>query len=329
MKFLPHEGLRDMFNDAIRGEDLKFSPSGCLLAVIATNGQICLFSVDCDTLPIRILNSAVVISPGLSAPHGIDFIREDIVVVANRSGWITFHRIPPVRKWVDGMTIPMFGEMNSPWFGDKGQTREVGNRTVVCGPGSVRVCDQELIVCCNYKSTVTSHPFRIRWGRVRTGQGRLLVGEGLDIPDGVARSEDGRHLAVSDHENQRIVIYSDGEASPSCELADPSMGYPHGLCFDSSGRVMIASDAGKRELQIYVTSDRWKSSMSSSSMKMTVVEEDAYSKTRESVPEQARPLEGGVKGIDMNPSGKILAMTCQNQLLRFLELDQAALVNAG
>jgi hypothetical protein len=70
-------------------------------------------------------------------PHGIDFLSDDTIVVANRSGWGTFYRLPAA--WGDRMTLDPDHEMDSVWFGRKGTTRDIHGRAVVCGPGAVRV----------------------------------------------------------------------------------------------------------------------------------------------------------------------------------------------
>ena len=87
LKAVPHIGLNGSFNEAARTEDVKFSPSGRVLAVVATNGVISLLAVDTCSRPVQIGQYAELHSTSLSSPHGIDFLSEDVVVVANRSGW--------------------------------------------------------------------------------------------------------------------------------------------------------------------------------------------------------------------------------------------------
>lgn len=324
LRLIPHVGLPDSLNHGLRSEDIRFSPSGRTLAVVATHGLIYLFDVDTQTRPIRVRRHVELRSPSLAVPHGIDFLSEDEVVVANRGGWLTFYRLPPRRAWKEGISIAPFHEMGSDWFGPKGATRVVKGRTVRCGPGSVRVSGPHLFVCCNNQSTVTAHPFTLRHGRVETGPGTLFAQAGLDVPDGLSPSRDGRWLAVGDHEYRRLTVYRRAaNPVPSCELRDPGLSHPHGLCFDPTGRALYVADAGEAQLHVFVTPDNWATSMDHSTFQVAAVEPEAFHKTKESVEAHYRALEGGIKGVDVDATGRILATTCQNQMLRFFASELA------
>jgi len=290
-----------------------------MLALVATNGCIYLMVVNTSARPIAVTRSVELRSASLVSPHGIDFVRDDLVAVANRGGWVTFYIIPPVSAWRDGMSIEPIHEMGSDWFGPKGSTRKSGDRAVNCGPGSVRVYKQLLYVCCNNQSTVTAHPFTVRRKIIKTGAGEIVAREGLEIPDGLALSRDGRWLAVGDHNQRRITIFRRADRAPCCDLSDVDLSHPHGICFDPTGTALYVADAGERGVHVFVSPDGWVTSMTCSSFKMPAVDEDAFRKTKESVPEIHRPLEGGIKGIDVDASGRIIATTCQNQMLRFFE----------
>ena len=324
LNLVPHIGLPESLNHALRTEDIRFSPSGRLLAVVATSGTLHLFAVDAQARPIRIHRYTELRSASLASPHGLDFISEDVVVVANRSGWVTFYRLPRLRAWKERMTVDPIHEMGSRWFGAKGATRRVRERTVNCGPGSVRVNGPQLMVCCNNMSTVTAHPFTFHKGTLETGDGAVVAQSGLEIPDGLSLSRDERWLAVGDHEHRNITLFQRRPIpTPSCTLRDPELSHPHGLCFDPTGRALYVADAGERQLHVFVSPDGWATSMNQSTFKLAAVEADAFRKTKESVEEKYRPLEGGIKGIDVDATGRLLATTCQNQMLRFFESDLA------
>jgi len=322
LTLIPHVGLDESFNSALRTEDIRFSPSGRVLAVVATSGNIYLFAVDTSSRPIHVLRSVVLHSASLVSPHGIDFLNEHVVVVANRGGWLTFYRIPGVKTWTDNMTAELIHEFGSTWFGGKGSTRQVNGRTVNCGPGSVRVHGRQLFVCCNNKSTLTAHSFTLRKEKVEVGDGEVAMRDGLEIPDGIALSRDGRWLAVGDHEYRRIMILRRG-VTPKivCELRDADLSHPHGICFDPTGMALYVADAGERAMHVFVSPDEWATAMNSSTYKLPAVEVDAFTKTKESVDQRYRSLEGGIKGVDVDASGRIIATTCQNQMLRFFESD--------
>lgn len=324
LKMVPHVGLPDSFNNALRTEDIRFSPSGRILAVVATSGNIYLFAVDTSSRPIQVTKHAILHSANLASPHGIDFVSEDVVVVANRSGWITFYRIPDVKIWQDNMNIEPIHEMGSEWFGSKGSTRKSNGRMVNCGPGSIRVRDRQLFVCCNNRSSVTAHPFTLRKEKIETGEGTIVAQKELEIPDGLSLSRDGKWIAVGDHEYRRITIYRSADQLPLCELRDPELSHPHGICFDPTGQALYVADAGERGMHVFVSADEWATSMNRSSFTIPAVEQEAFRKTKDSVAEKYRALEGGIKGVDVDSTGRILATTCQNQMLRFFESELVA-----
>jgi hypothetical protein len=320
LKPLPHAGSSEPFDDS-RTEDTKFSPSGRILAQVATSGSVFLFAVDTDSSPVRTTRCAELRSSGLASPHGVDFVRENVIVVANRSGCVTFLRLPDV--WKDRVRVDPIHEMHSDWFGRTGSTRSVEGRAVACGPGSIRASGDHLFVCCNYRNTVTAHPYRIRRDAIETGEGVLVAQTGLQIPDGVALTRGGRWMAVSDHHNRRVAIYRRTDGARTCELRDPDLHYPHGLCFDPSGQSLYVADAGGRDLHVFVGASGWDSSVARSAFKLPAVDAEAFRKTRAATPEAYRKLEGGIKGIDLDPSGRIIATTCRHQILRFFETEHA------
>jgi len=329
LKSVPHVVLNGPSLKAARTEDVKFSPTGRLLAVVATNGSIFLFAVDTCSRPIRIDRCTELRSTSLSAPHGIDFLSEDVVVVANRSGWVTFYRIPSVNAWEERMNVEPIHEMESVWFGRKGATRVLGERTIRCGPGSVRVRDQQLFVCCNNSNTVTVHGYQLQQGAIETSDGTVVAQAEVEIPDGVALSRYGRWMAVSDHHHHRVIVHRRADKTQPCVLRDVDLSYPHGLCFDPTGRVLYVADAGERYVHVFVSASGWDKSTDRSTFKILAVDADAFDRTRKSKPGPNSALEGGIKGIDVDPSGRIVATTCRHQTLRFFESESEMLLIDG
>lgn len=324
LKPLSHIASNGSFNDSDRTEDVKFSPSGRILAVVATHGRILLFIVDVRSRPVHIGRSMELFSNSLFSPHGIDFLSEDIIVVANRSGCVTFYRIPGANAWKDHAAVEPIHHLESTWFGGKGATRKLRERTLRCGPGSVRVHGEELYICCNYSNTVTAHPYRIRQGRIETGKGTIVAQDGLEIPDGIALSRDGRWMAVSDHDHHRVVIYWLANRSQSCVLCDANLHYPHGLCFDRTGHRLYVADAGGRRVHVFTTKSQWDKHANCSAFQPTAVGKDVFLKTQKDTRKEVRALEGGIKGIDVDPSSRVIATTCRYQTLRFFEVDPPA-----
>jgi hypothetical protein len=290
-------GLDESLGETLRTEDVRFAPSGRVLAVVATNGVVLLFSVDTSTRPIRIGRVTALHSSSLASPHGVDFLSDELIVVANRAGCLTFHRVPRVDDWQDRMDVDPVREMDSTWFGRRGEMRDLNGRNVLCGPGSVRVRGSRLFVCCNNLNTVSVHPYRVRSGDIEIGDGAIVAQSGLEIPDGVALSPDGRWLAVSNHQDHAVEVVCLDDGTRSASLRDADLRYPHGLCFDPSGRTLYVADAGEPDLHSFVSrTGEWGDSAPRSAFKLPAVEMDAFRKTKESVGDESlRKLEGGIK----------------------------------
>ena len=320
LKPLRHVVSGDPPNGDIRTEDIRFSPSGRMLAAVATTGSVMFCQVEMTSRAVRVSRSVEFSSPGLLSPHGIEFLSEDFVAVANRKDKVAFFRVPTPETWDEPSPLVPIHTMGSEWFGDTDASRELRGRTVSIGPGSIRAHGGELFVCCNNSNTVTAHPFQLHQDTVETGEARLVARDGIEIPDGVALSPDGHWLAVSDHDHQRILVYRRQDGEQSCVLQDAALRHPHGLCFDPRGQRLFVADAGGRELHVFTVERDWDADMSHSAFRIEAVEADAFNRTREATPEQFRALEGGVKGIDIDPSGRILATTCRHQVVRFFQI---------
>ena len=161
-------------------------------------------------------------SASLASPHGVDFLSEDVIVVANRAAWLTFYRIPNVDAWQGRINVEPIHEMDLVWFGRKGATRNLEGRDVWRGPGSVRVYGKHLFVSCNNLNTVTAHPYRLQQQTIETGDGAVVAQSGLEIPDGISISRDGRRMAVSNHNDHGVVVYRTTDKTQSCVLRDVS-----------------------------------------------------------------------------------------------------------
>lgn len=316
----PHTGFRVPPNAYLRSEDVRFSPSGRLLAVAVQNA-VHLIEIAPHETPVRVIRQTELRSPGLAFPHGVEFLAEDIIVVANREAWVTFFRLPAADTWQDLMNIEPIHELGCRWFGPKGATRVIETgRTVRCGPGSVRRHGDHLFICANHTNTLTRHPFTLRDGVITTGEASLLAQGGLHILDGLAISADGNWIALADAGNNRVVVCHAETGAEASVLTDPRLHSPHGLCFDPTGRKLYVSDAGEQLVHVFTRPDgRWDAAMDSSAFCLPGIGDEPFWKTKLSVPEELRGLVGGLKGLDIHPSGRLLVGSCLNQPLAFFE----------
>lgn len=316
-----------------RTEDVKFSPSGTLIAIAATDGCILICRVNLGARPISIELLTEIRSQSLAITHGVDFLNEETIVVANRDANLAFFSLKDISEFGNQQTIEPIYEIRSPFFGRAGTRRLLRDRPIYCGPGSVRCSQGTFFVCCNFKNTVSAHGYQLSKGILTVDSGRIIAQDGIEISDGVAISRDTKLLAASDHDHHRIIVYrrnlfqderlsSDSKFSVVCTLNDTRLLYPHGLCFDKDGSTIFVADAGSSHLYIFRTNDEWNSNMETCSTTIDAVDMEAFAKSQMAVPESVRMLEGGAKGIDIDPSGRYIVTTCRNQIIRFFGVDK-------
>jgi len=305
----------------VRSEDVRFSPSSRLAAVVTTQGRILLFAVDTAGDPVRAELLTALVSPDLRGPHGVDWVDEETIVVANRQAGFAFFRVPRANEWQPETAVAAVSTVQPHWFGAPGETRSLRGRDIVTGPGSLRIHGGYIYAGCNKANTITRH-------RILDGpsceQGELIAQEQIEIPDSAVVSPDGTWLAVGDHDHHRVLIFRLGEASPSGELSDPRMAHPHGTAFDPTGRLLIAADAGGRGLYVFHAPDgNWNVVQTEAASQALGVAEAVFARVQSETPEFYRALEGGTKGIDLSKDGRVLVTTCRGQTLSFFALNAA------
>src|SRR6185312_8172656 len=193
-----------------RTEDIKFSPGNRRLAIAGFHkNKIAVFElslVSSSQKEITVTDTTEFSSTALNSPHGLDFIDERTIIVANRDGDVCIFRLPPSDSWrsceLDPIGIIPAGE-------------------ILDSPGSVSVVQKdrnlyEALICNNYRNDVSRHVFDLEHGFVlRTNE--VLLRTGLALPDGVCISNDRQWIAVSNHDTQCVSIYSN-----TCSLNERS-----------------------------------------------------------------------------------------------------------
>ncbi|MBM3275313.1 MAG: hypothetical protein FJZ00_09180 [Candidatus Sericytochromatia bacterium] len=313
-----------------RTEDVRFSPDGRRLAVAAfTRNRIALFDVamaaaSAGPHQVTLTNCVELSSPVFRNPHGLDFIDDDTLIVASRTwGVAVFGAAGNARPGPAGPIA-----LEPVWSLAAGATSPIGS------PGSVSAGasdsgQHEILVCNNFRHTVTRHRLD-RTAGWRVSGGDVLLQKWLEIPDGVCVSRDRRWLAVSNHQTGSIFVY---ENLPSLNPdADPDgilrrVYYPHGLRFSPDGCCLFAADAGAPCVHVYAAEDgRWWGVRNPVATIRTM--DDAVFSSG-----HARPEEGGPKGLDIDPGGRVLVTTLEHQPLAFFDaeamLDLAAVRAPG
>ncbi len=298
-----------------RTEDIRFSPDGKRLAIAGyAKHSIAVFDIEIDTsaVPPRITlhNYLELDSEVFDHPHGLDFVDNETLAIANRKGAVTVFAVPP--SSAENRQVPATPLVTL----DKADTWQK-----LHSPGSLAVSKvtpegYELLVCNNYRNWVTHHQISGRESPKVIRNKRVLERE-LDVPDGVAMAGSKQLFAISNHFKHEVNIYrNDGKnhrrTLPFSTLK--GMDFPHGLRFFGEDHYLMVADAGLPYLRLFHSADgRWEGEhMPVCSIR--VMSEAVYLKGH------YYHQEGGPKGLDFSPDGQILATTCEMQPLEFYHL---------
>lgn len=296
-----------------RTEDVQFSPSGKQLAVAGFNENRLLIlgiEVSWDTDPaITLSGSLEVESRDLQRPHGLCWIDERTLVVANRAGRLVIFELP---EQLGSKRIHL-----SP-------VRILGDETtdLVKTPGSVSAVPVgldlvELIVCNNYVHHVSRLLVDRRNGYALVAS-EILSHDGMDVPDGVAHSPHGNWIAVSNHGHNNVLLFRNDR-----ELAAVSrpravlngINFPHGLRFAENGKSILVADAGSPFVYLYRSDGEW-SGERHPDASVRVVSDETFTRGR------SNPAEGGPKGIDVTPDGKLMVTSCEEEPFAFFDMRE-------
>ena len=304
-----------------RTEDIRFSPSNNRIAIAGYAHASC-FILDVvidrrsDRPVVRINDYVELRSPdGLKAPHGFDFLDEETLVVANREGLVSIFDISGRQQGERVMT-------RAP----KRVLGRAGLFSSIHSPGSVAVVKTggetaELLVCHNYKHRVSRHPVSFAGGTIRPQAGAIVIERGLLVPDGVAVSPDQRWIAVSSHLSRCVMIYDrtiglDRNKEPDGRAFGVS--YPHGLRFAPDGRSLYVADAGAPLMGRFESADgNWAGPRDAVDL-FRVLDDETFAKGRSNIEE------GGPKGLDLDITGAVMAVTCEEQALAFFHVPEMA-----
>ncbi len=298
-----------------RTEDVKFSPSNRRLAVAAFHAnRIAVFDAalhgSANKIRVSLTGAVEIESPTLRGPHGLCFLDEDTIAVANREGAVDVFSLRTADAAANGAAVAT-------------QTIRGGSACPVRTPGSVaavRVDDDstELLVCNNYANTVTRHLLDRRRDFAVTAD-ELLLAERLDVPDGICVSPDRRWIAISNHNTHSVLLYERSRGlDPGCEPDGVLRNVlcPHGLLFTPDQKFILVADAGARYINVYRKgTNTWHGTRDPVRLFRAMTDE-AFRRGR------LNPQEGGPKGIDISEDGSVLVATCESRALAFFDVGE-------
>ena len=245
-------------------------------------------------------------SEAFTYPHGLDFVDNETMVVANRKGMVTVFEVPKStqQRLVEAKPLAIVNKSDT-W-------------KKMHSPGSLAVSKitpdgYELLVCNNYRNRISRHEITGRTAHKVTSN-KIVLERGLDVPDGVAMSADKQFFAISNHFKHEVNIYrNDGKyhrrTLPLATLK--GLDFPHGLRFFGGDKYLMVADAGLPFMRLFqCASGLWEGDYMPVSA-IRVMSDEVYMKGH------YYHQEGGPKGLDFSPDGRILATTCEMQPLTF------------
>jgi hypothetical protein len=293
-----------------RTEDIRFAPGGTRIAFACyTRERIGLATAAVSSGPtgsvIAVTSFDELASPALREPHGVEFLDDETLVVANRGGSLALFRLPPSGA-VDPTPFTFLDAAASEVLDSPGS---VAARS--CADGS-----HELLACSNWANRLTRHVLDSDGGLVDE---HVAADRWLDLPDGVAISRDGRWVAVSNHNTHCVLVFEsatlNAEADPIAVLR--GVRYPHGVRFDASGRRLLVADAGTPRVHVFEAApEGWRGAAYAAST-FRVMDDETFALGHRN------EKEGGPKGIDIHPGGSVVAVTAECAPLVFFDLETA------
>lgn len=304
-----------------RTEDISCSPDGNRLAIAAFGSDAVVF-VDMSVsrhsdARVAVHGLTIVSSAHFRSPHGVDWIENDRVVVANRHGAVVVLPAPPQTNGVGALHVePLLV------IGPEDDSSDAVDHVATPGSVAARVLGPgiaEILVANNYIDTVSRHVIDLQRNSVLHHE--TVLASGLQIPDGLALSANGRWIAVSNHETHAVLIYEwsadlGPNATPVAQLRNVS--YPHGLDFVAGDRLMVVADAGGPYVHLYASTEGPWYGDHQPLRCARVMTDEVYLAGR------YNPQEGGPKGIAVHPGGQVVFLTSDQQVLAGFRLTDIA-----
>jgi hypothetical protein len=312
LDFSTTQAVRDLLAIIQRTEDIRFSPDYRRLVLASiTRDQIFVFDIEIlhtdSGKQIHLSSGAFLVSRHLQYPHGLDFLDNETLAVANRDGDLCLFHLPTDIR--NGDELPLIQRFSTEEWAMQGPGSVVASR--------LRPNHYELLVCRTVGHQVSRHLLDAAQNYTITEEHKL-VDKWLETPDGISISRDRRWLAVSSHNTQSGLLYANDhslntKADPAAVLRGAA--YPHGLRISDDGRYVLMTDAGAPYVHVYAQADGNWQGIYDPCISLQVMDDERFRHGSD-----GNPQEGGPKGLDIQPVHGILVTTCAAQPLAFFDL---------
>ena len=312
LEFTASEKVRSAIARIGRTEDVQFSPDGERLAVAGFRENRLLIlgietNLDSEPPTIALTGPLELESDALVLPHGLCWIDDRTLVVANREGLVAIFELP--EKAASGKIrvspVRILG----------GQATDL-----IKTPGSVSAAAVgldlvELFVCNNYVHHVSRHLVDRRNDYALVAS-EMAIHDGLEVPDGVMVSPSGRWIAISNHGHAHVRIYrNDAELGPASrpQAVLKGVNYPHGVRFTADERTILVADAGRPFVQLYRSDGPWEGEREPD-VSIRVISEESFARG------SYNHYEGGPKGLDVTRDGRLMVISCHEEPFAFFDM---------
>jgi hypothetical protein len=313
ISFLPSDGVKTAMANLGRTEDVQFSPDDRRLAIAGYGlSKILILDIKVKTAKGKILvvseDWLEMTSPSFNYPHGLFWIDNNTLIIANRSTDVPIIKIPAERPGSRTVEVTPIETIRR-------------GRDLLRSPGSVSVSKigqdlYDVVICNNYAHNVSRHLLDARDNYAPKGSCRLLA-KGLDVPDGISHSHSGEWIAVSNHNKNAVFIYrNDGSLDQDSEPAGKlrGMSYPHGLRFSHDDRYIFVADSGAPLVHVYKMDHRRWTGKHFPAHELRVLDSKVFARGN------VNPEEGGPKGIDLTGDDRILVASCEEEPIVFFDV---------
>ncbi|HEV7701733.1 MAG TPA: hypothetical protein VGO43_15990 [Pyrinomonadaceae bacterium] len=243
------------FNESQRFEGVAFSPSGDVLAVVASDADTVLLFKRMENgrfedAPFSFITGA---ASGINYPHDASFSDlgdSQLLAVAQRRGAISIFERPKPE--------PHF--RRKPAFEILGAEARLSHSDAVAFIPS----DNAQLAVCNLTNNTVSFYRRTSSSPIRFGLEPVFVLEhdSLCGPDGLTFSSCGRWLAIANHGDHTVSIFQrssdskDGHAlryepEPVSVIAHPSLRHPHSVVFTPRTHHLVITSAGTNYFSVH------------------------------------------------------------------------------
>lgn len=294
-----------------RTEDVKFSQDGKRLAICDySNNRLMILDIESQKRGIKIKDYLEVSSEALKLPHGVCWIDESTLVVANRIGLVCVFQLPKTKPINRQVTLAPLASLSK------------ADLPLLKKPGSVTATKlsknlYEILVCSFPTHLVSRHVLSTGDG-FRFSEHSIFLKGDVITPDGVVRSASGRLAAVSNHRGHHVSVFDtaaefNSASLPIAKLEGPS--FPHGLQFSKDEKFILVADAGQPFVHFFYNDGKGWSGTLQPVASLRILDDAAFMRGH------VNNADGGSKGIGLDPANKILAVTCQEEPFAFYNVQ--------